>query len=269
MVKFIIAILLAIPIFGANLNNFVEGLVGKAVYNSQKSRLNSMFADKSRFMDNGELKLDEIVKTLRINGLFPLSFKKPQSLNITFKANNGLILLKAINSALESMGYTYYLSKSLTYEEDELSWEISLTTQHLLDPSLLNESLKKSNCRLILAQKLTDTNWIYTIDTSDIKLIATKFETNRQIETTKPLKPYVIDISNASSIEIRASISDTWFAKIRFLDVNLGLLEEISLDEKRYEMKLDIPEFAKYMIIDDKYSLENIKRGLNLYLNAK
>lgn len=272
MVKFILSILFVTSLFGSNLNQFIEGLVGKNVYLSQKSRLETMFSDRTRFVDqnSGKLILSEIVKTLRINGLLPISFKQPQNLNLKFKAkSNGSIFLKAINSALEAMGYTYYLSKSLTYENDEILWEISLTTQHLLDPSLLNENLKKSNCELLLVQKLNDTSWLYTIDTSQVKLIATKFETNRQIETTKPLRPYVVDVSDVLSIDIRASLSDNWFAKIRFLDENLGLLEEILLDEKRYELKLNVPEFAKYIIIDDKYSLENIKRGLNLYLNGK
>jgi putative periplasmic protein len=53
---------------------------------------------------------------------------------------------------------------------------------------------------------------------------------------------------------------------VRILDKNLNLLEEKRSDKAINSLKVSFPQNAKYLMIDDAVSLENIKRGLKIYL---
>ena len=88
----------------------------------------------------------------------------------------------------------------------------------------------------------------------------------QEVQLSKPLEPYLIDASGAKSAVISASTEDRWSAVVRILDKNLNLLDEKQSNKAVNSLKVSLPQNAKYIMIDDAVSLENIKRGLKIYL---
>ena len=89
---------------------------------------------------------------------------------------------------------------------------------------------------------------------------------SQEVQLSKPLEPYLIDVSGAKTATIGADGEDRWSAIVRILDKNLNLLEEKRSDKAINSLKVSFPQNAKYLMIDDAVSLENIKRGLKIYL---
>ncbi|EAI4828726.1 hypothetical protein BGG34_08645, partial [Campylobacter lari] len=85
-------------------------------------------------------------------------------------------------------------------------------------------------------------------------------------QLNKPLREYIIDLQGAKSIELSAHHLDSWFCKIQFLDKNLNFIQGVENTHKQNEINVNIPLGAKYAIIGDMFSLDNIKRGLKIYL---
>ena len=89
---------------------------------------------------------------------------------------------------------------------------------------------------------------------------------SQEVQLSKPLEPYLIDVSGAKSAAISASAEDRWSAVVRILDKNLNLIDEKQSNKAVNSLKVSLPQNAKYIMIDDAVSLENIKRGLKIHL---
>ena len=86
------------------------------------------------------------------------------------------------------------------------------------------------------------------------------------MQLSKPLEPYLIDIGGAKLVKLGANEADHWWAVVRILDKNLNLLDEKRSEKEVKNLDVLLPSGAKYLMIDDANSLENIKYGLKIYL---
>lgn len=77
-----------------------------------------------------------------------------------------------------------------------------------------------------------------------------------------------LNVSGKSSIEIKSRSNDSWIALVKILDKNLKLISQVKSDKKEKEIYLNFPDEAFYLIIDDVFSLENIKHGLTIYIKS-
>lgn len=269
--KFFVFALFPFLLNAANLDKKIESYLGKNDFFVQKNLVDIIFANESIYLNDDNSTNDIAILTqLKKSGLLKLFYSKPVEMKISFQTNgNSLIFMRVINESLEAMGYSYFLTQSVSNESEKFVWEINLETEHVLDPVLLENELNLRGCKITSVTKEKDNRWTYQIDSSSIRISALKFETNATIKLQKPIRAYWLDVEEASKISIHSKLADRWYPSIVFYDKSLHVISYYTRQDVVNFVKLDIPVGAKYLKIDDVYTLDNIKRGLSLYLYSK
>lgn len=67
-----------------------------------------------------------------------------------------------------------------------------------------------------------------------------------------------------------AKPGDNWFVNVKILDEDMVISAQTKRDKPLRSFTLPIPQNAYYIVISDaKKNLENIKRGLNIYIHSR
>ena len=273
MVKRIfVACLLASALNADVLENTIASFMGDTEFYSQKNLVKIVFNNPSSYVDEvtGKPNALEIIKTLKDNGLIRLFYKEAQMLELTFHASTEpLLFMRVINESLEAMGYSYYLSQKVARNGEGVTWTISLSTQHVVDPVMLSKQLEARGCSIGDIVKEGKNAWYYVLDTANAGVKVEALALDTTVALGKPIKPYWVAIKEARRLSLRAHPADHWFPQVAFFDERLHLIEEIRLEENHTKLKLTVPNKAMYVKIEDRYTLDNIKRGLSIYLNSR
>jgi hypothetical protein len=104
---------------------------------------------------------------------------------------------------------------------------------------------------------------------SNATMLVEPITLDKEIKLKKPLSAYWLDVENAKKIRLMSPAGNQWFPYIVFYDKNLRIIENYTKEIKSYNVKLKIPRDSKYIKISDIYTLENLKRGLNVYVSHK
>jgi hypothetical protein len=246
----------------------IKNLVSEKQFKIHNNLINLLFKDKEKFYITKELlNYEEILQTLKENGLLQLKFKKPTQFYLEFSTNTDAIKsLKILNETLKGLGYYYYFTKSTDFKSGgKMKWKISFKTEYALDPLILVKELKLKSCVVLGISKENNQYWKYNIDVSFAKIKeAIRVDNNEKIILQKPLKPYFIAVKNASKLHIIGRKLNHWFPYIVFYDNHLNVLKVIKKDRIYKGYKTNVPRETKYIKITDLYTLLNIKRGLSI-----
>jgi hypothetical protein len=253
-----------VGLYAQSISEKANEFISKSKLNTSKNLISFLFANASKYYnENGDIDVILILKTLKDNGLLGLSFKEPQELELIFiTEQNPIVFMRVVSESLNSMGYNLFLTKKISKSIDEFVWHISLSTQNVPNPLLLNDNLKMHGCEVLDVVK--DGNvWSYIVDSENAKIDTIKVESGKKTILKKPFAPYFLELSDdIKTIILEANPSDYWYPKIHFYDENLYLLHVVDLNKREAAIKLKIPKNSVYVKIDDKFTLENIKRGL-------
>jgi hypothetical protein len=262
----ILALIACVGIYAQSVNEKANEFISTSKINTSKNLISFLFADASKYYDeNGDINVISVLKTLKDNGLLELSFKEPQELELVFVTkHNPLIFMKAVSESLNSIGYNLFLTKKVSKSIDEFVWHISLSTHNIPNPLLLDSKLKAHGCKVLDITK--DKNvWSYTIDSQNAKIDTIKIESNKKTALKKPFAPYLLELNyDTKIVVVEANPSDYWYPKVSFYDENLHLIHAVELNKRETAIKLKVPQKSVYVKIDDKFTLENIKRGLTV-----
>lgn len=273
MVRVAFFLLLLFSLGHANsIEKIAAQFMGQDAYQSQRNLVRILFNNPQAFInpENGEPNSIKILETLKENGLLKLFYPDTKSIEITFTAHDHpLLFMRIINESLQSMGYSYYLTKQIREDANGIEWTVSVSTQHLVDPILLSRQIQSRGAQIQSVSRSGEWEWYYYIDTHNAKPKVEPYGLNTTISLGKPIQPYWINVSDASKMRLRAHAADKWFPSIVFFDATLHIIEEIRYEEARSTLHVSIPESAIYAKIEDRYTLDNIKRGLNLYLESR
>ena len=272
MVRVVIVFLLLITFAQATLlEDKIESFIGEKEYKKQKNLIRILFKDKKLFLrEDSSVDDIKVLAKLKQNGLLKLFYKKPQELNLSFSTKeNSLIFMRVINESLSSMGYNYFLTKRALKSSGSFVWDVVISTEHMVDPLIFSERLESRGCFLELVERKQENEWLYKINSDNIKIEATKAEANRTLKLKKPIKPYWIDVEGMKSISFVSKIADKWHPSVVFYDNKLHIVKDYKKDSKTNRLKLKIPRDTKYVKIADMYTLDNIKRGMSIYLKRR
>ena len=234
--------------------------IASGLLDQNSAKATQLFGDGSAYLNaNGKPDIAKISNVLKSNSLLRLSYKQNVKVNIKFisRQNNPLLLMKVVKDALNGLGYNNILTSEFSNAGGAL-WGVTIDTKFIPDPGSLYAALKESDT------EITDINRPGELSNSSINQTPVQF--SQEIQLSKPLEPYLIDVSGAKSAVISASAEDRWSAVVRILDKNLNLLDERQSDKAANSLKVSLPQNAKYLMVGDAVSLENIKRGLKIYL---
>jgi hypothetical protein len=271
LVKIIVSILLFISLAHSDLlDNKIKSFVGENRYYTQQKIINIILGDKTKYIKDDKIDVIKLLKVLKKNGFINLVLKKPQSVKITFKVqHDALLFLKVINDSLNSIGFNFYMTKEAVKNSDGFTWTIVMDTEYLIDPISLSKELKKRGCVIEDISKKNNLDWTYIVSMNKAKLLAKKIIPDVTYRLKKPIKPYWLSIPNdVEELFIQNYPLNRWHPYIIFYDKGLKILSTYQSDDKLSNLKLQIPLNTKYIMIDDKYTLSNIRLGLRVYISG-
>ncbi len=253
----------------ASLQGELKNILGKNSYQAKKKFLKILFKDERSFYLSSQINIHKVLNTLNQNNLLQLNYKSTKDLHISFatEQNSPLIFMKMLQNSLNTLGYSAISTEKVMKDSSGFLWKIKLKTSKAIDPFQLANELDKQNCNITKLKRYSGTNWRYNINIKNIDIVPKKTPFNQKITLKKPLNPYWIDIQRAKSLIVKSSKANSWHPYIVFYDKDLKILNNISKEIKSYNESLNIPRDAKYVKISDVYTLENLKRGLSIYIS--
>jgi len=244
--------------------------MGEVNYQSQRNLVRVLFADNAKYMNGPTPNTVEILKTLKDNGLLKLIYPEARAVELSFVSReNPLLFMRIVNESLQAMGYTFYLTKEMVRNDEGIVWVISMNTQHVVDPVLLSRQIETRGGTVETIAKDAAGQWRYVIDIAQARAKVDPYPLNTTVALGNPINPYWVNVSEADRMTLRAHAADRWFPRVAFFDKTLQLIEEIQEENSRGQLRLSVPENAEYARIEDRYTLDNIKRGLSLYLERR
>ncbi len=265
-----VKIFLCVVVFSVNLFALSALKVAKHIVNdnSKNTKLELLFAKDTYKDAYGNIDIYTISQILKTNSLSNFIFNEPKKLTFSFKAQaDAVIFFKIINDTLNELGYVYFIPIEFILREDYITYKLSLDSQYMLDPGIFYKALLSNLIFIKDISKISETHYEYELDFSKVKAkVNTQVPLNTFVQLQKPLREYMVDLQGAKILELNAHNYDSWFCKIQFLDKNLNFIQGIENTHKQNDVVLNIPLGAKYAIIGDMFSLDNIKRGLKIYL---
>lgn len=267
MVKFFLTALLLCSFSYGSILEVVKNYIDPPTYRAKQNLIKALFAQEDKYINKATGKADtiKIVNTLKNNGLLSLSYKAAQTLNLTFEiTTKPLLSMRVVNDVLESLGYTYYLTKSIKKDGDNISWSVNINTQNIVDPIMLRKKLKAQGCHINSIDKNGPFGWVYSLNTQNARLETISISSGVPKRLGRPTKPYWLHVNHAKGVRIQANPSDRWFPHITLFDDTLVPIDEIMSDKNQKSLYVEIPKNATYIRVDDKFLLDNIKRGLEI-----
>lgn len=244
----------------------IESFVSSAVYQKELKFINIIFEPKSSFYQNDRVNVIKVVKTLEDNGLLKLFFDKPKEIHLSFKTNGApLFFVKLMGDSLRNIGYYRYVTTASALKVSEFTWNIALKSEYATNPIILENELNKSGCYITDIERISPTDWLYTINTSNAFLNLPVLRASTDIKLKHSLFAHWLNCANIDYLRIRSSRRNNWYPAISYYDTSLHLIKVLKRDTKSTNIKLEIPEQATYIKISDLYTLKNVKDELNLH----
>ncbi len=269
MVRVVLALLVCINFLHASSLSVARSFVDADTYMSKRNLINALFSNSSKYTKSstGEIDTLKILHVLKSNGLLNLSYENPSEIILRFDTKGSpFVALRLINDTLENMGYSNYLVKNISKHEDVLSVAFALKSDSVVDPVEFSSKLERQGCIVQSIQRSGQDYWSYKINAKNAKIKTIVLQKNARLKLNKPNRAYWFTIFGSDSVEIFAHVADNWFAKITFYDKFLHPLKEIVESEKKQSLHVKIPQNSFYMKVEDRYRLENIRRGLTFIL---
>ena len=179
----LLGVLFSTVLSASVLTDKIENIIGTKDYKLHKSLIDLIFKDESKFISRGNIRYLRFFKTLQENGLLNLHLNKPTEIEIEFiSLNNHFKSYKILNDTMQVIGYRYFFTKSMKIDETEnLTWDIALKAEYMIDPVVLLNELRKNNCQVSRVENLSLNKWSYEVDCQNARLSnAIKIEKNEK-----------------------------------------------------------------------------------------
>lgn len=266
MIKKLILIITCTVALNANINTNIRDILGPSAYSTHKNLINYIFNESSSYYNDGQVDYIALTSKLQSNGLLKLKYSSTKYINVSFKISatpkKSLIILK---DALNSLGHYYYLVEDARYDYNTYIWNIKLKTEAAINPLRLAQALAKNNCKVSYIKREGADNWRYSINSDNSNIYKAKdLVTNSQLSLKKPLRPYILKVSNANSLKITSNSGNRWHPDVVFYDNDLNIIENFKDDNLHQELIVDVPNNTTYIKINDLYSLANLRRGISI-----
>ena len=252
------------------LQSTVKKLMPAKSYLTHKKLINIIFHNEEGFFDqNGEIKIMNVIKTLKENGLLKIFYKTPQKMKITFITNtiSSIFLLKTISDSLNKLGYQYTFTDELKKEQSKTTWKITYLSEHVIDPVTLYEEISRYGIE-INDVLVNNTSWTYYIKASHLKLPNAK-----EIDSTTKEQVYLnikgkfwfyLKDNNTTFAFISSIYPDFWYPYVVCYDNNLTIKKIYKRNKPTRDLKLFIPKNSKYIKISDMAAPQNLKHGIRI-----
>lgn len=262
MIKKLILILTCTIALNANVNTQIRDILGPNDYDTNKNLIKYIFSEST----NEQIDYVTLISKLQSNGLLKLKYSSTKYIDVSFRISDtpkkSLLILK---DTLNSLGHYYYLVQDARNDNNDFIWNIKLKTEAAINPLRLVKALEKNNCQVSYIKREGADNWIYSINSDNSNVYKAKdLITNNQLSLKKPLRPYLLKVSNANSLNIVSNRGNRWHPDVVFYDNDLNIIENFKDNSLHQNLRVDVPINTTYIKINDLYSLANLKRGISI-----
>lgn len=246
----------------------IQNLIGDNSYFTNQNFINRLFKNPKEFyLDNGDMDYYSVLKVLRDNGLFNLTFKKPSELKIHFNANaNPIFLTKTINDVFSSIGYSYFAITYARYVQHKTCLTFSLVTEHIVDPVLMIAELKKRGLFTLKVNRSGEYEWNYELDPRDqVIRDSTPLFQKQRLELKNISGEYWFSTKCAGVLQISKKNNRIgWFPRIVLFDKNLQILEIITQESFAKNVEVNITDKTAFVMVTDLNSPARLKHGITI-----
>ena len=243
----------------------IKTFVTEEAYVKNENFIKFIFSPAENFYRQDRVDIVKVAQTLKENGLLNLFFDTPRELRLSFTTSGSpLFFVKIMGDALRNIGYYRYVTMESNLNNAGFTWIISLKAEYATDPLILQEELQKSGCSIIDVVRNTPADWAYSVDMSKGNLNVPALQNQQEMELKRSLYAHWLNVKKIKNLKIKSSFRDRWFPKITFYDKQLHLIKVIEKDKRTRTLSLEVPNNAKYIKIDDMYTLKNVKDKLKL-----
>lgn len=266
MIKKLILIITCAVVLNADLNTKIKNLLGEEEYQTHLNLINYIFKDQSIYYNNEQVNYPLLTQTLKDNGLLKLDLSQSNQIEVTFQfTKNPTKSLKILKDTLRSLGYYYYFTQEAIANQNGFVWNIILKTESAINPLKLSKSLSLLNCDVTDIKREGNYKWYYSINSNNSEIYkALDLITNTELRLKKPAKPYMIKVDNLQNLSVYSNSGNRWHPKIVFYDNELNIIEIFKEDSLHRNLTIQVPDYTKYIKIDDLYNLANLKRGISI-----
>ena len=263
---FAIYALLSLSLFASTLDESIRSLVDKEIYERHQKLIKILFEDSKSFMRGGSADSVKVAKTLEENGLLKLILKNSKNIELTFaySGENPIFFLKAMNDTLRKMGISFFLIKEAKLDKNGFVWSISFESKIVPDPVLLSKRLSKLNIMIEDLKRQDDTHWFYRVDMSRAAIPAKILNAGENFQLVRPIRPVWFNVSKIKRLILRESPGSHWYADVVVYDKMLHILSMRQNDTRTRYLNLKLPPDAVYVKVSDRFTLENLKSGLQI-----
>jgi hypothetical protein len=244
----------------------IKNLLNEQTYSKNRAFINAIVTPKNSFIQaDGSANSIKIIQVLKENGLFKLFFSSPKEIDLSFEtSSNPNFFIKVMSDALANMGYYKYITKESSFDGEHFLWSISLVSEYISDPVVLNDELLKSNSTIADVIRLSDTSWRYVIDMQSAMLDVLDLAALNEYRLRASVQPQWFRVKGLSRVSINSSTQNSWYPYVAYYDDSLNLIRVEKESNKSNSLVLEIEPNVAYIKISDAYSLKNIKDGLLL-----
>jgi hypothetical protein len=247
----------------------LKDIMGKSAYASKKGYLKVIFKEHNDYKTGNQVDILKILTKLKNSHLLVLKNSKNVELTFSTTQDTPLLFMTLIKEVLGNIGYGKVITEKIVRSANRFLWKVDLQTSSVVDPLLFVKTLQSRGAIVSKVKRYSSSRWRYSIDMSNATMLVEPITLDKEIKLKKPLSAYWLDVENAKKIRLMSPAGNQWFPYIVFYDKNLRIIENYTKEIKSYNVKLKIPRDSKYIKISDIYTLENLKRGLNVYVSHK
>lgn len=252
----------------------VRSLVDPKSYVIHQRLIDIIFQDRAAFyLDETRLDSVKVVTTLKDNGLLDIFYRSgPRALSATFRTNQSPhFFLKAIGDSLSDLGYNFTLTSSMRQDGFFFEWTLNYRSDHAIDPALLAKRLSIYGILIEDISKQED-NWFYTLSALTPTLPEAQTivaDAEEPLLLLNPIGEYWARIDQVGGrLGVRRKTGGLWFPYAVFYDRDLKILKVLTYEQSLRTLFIKVPEGAVYIKITDNYTTENLKHGIQLWLES-
>ncbi|MCE3036215.1 hypothetical protein LW135_00010 [Helicobacter sp. faydin-H20] len=248
----------------------VRNFVGDEVFKINKNFIEKLFSQQQIFFRDGVLDNKKVLETLKNNGLMSLKFNSPKDVSIVFSSHTSpIFLLRSVNNALASMGYSYFEVKKAEYENNISKIIFSFTSEYMIDPLIVIEEMNKRGFIFNKVKRINMQAWEYDVDILDSKIANAKsIEIGDSLDLKEVSGEYWLQIFEISgNMNITANSID-WKPKIIFFDKNLHIIDILKKEEVMTNIAFNVLKDVRFILISDAQNPINIKNGIKVIFSG-
>ena len=268
MVRYLLILLLGVSLHAASLFGEIENIIGKNSFVANKKIITILFKKRENFFKRGRVDYAAVLQVLSDNHLLNTKISRATDISLSFatRAHHPVAFVRLIRMTLNELGYSRIDIRKVIHDQSGFMYKVSVYSDSAPDPSMIVGSFAKKGADVIKIKRFSLANWRYFVDISHMNLVPQRIAYDRKVALPRPLDDYWINVEHAKVAVFKSPKANRWHPKIVFYDRYLNIVDNFSQDRKSYNIRLKVPANARYMKVSDIYTLENLRRGLTLYL---